>query len=98
MLNEFLVHRRTERSDRLNVAAFVEVDKVPVPFVCRTKLLVVLMSVPAGRIVTKPEGMDAHTGAGSIAIGPTASIAINNLRRDNLTGGAFFICDSVSSL
>src|SRR5262249_45500099 len=29
------------------------------------------------------EGTEAKTGAGSIAIGPTASIAMNNLRRDN---------------
>ena len=34
-----------------------------------------------GRVVT----------LGSIAKGPTASIATNSLRRDNLTGGAFFI-------
>jgi hypothetical protein len=26
-----------------------------------------------------------------MAIGPVANIAMNSLRRDNLTGGAFFI-------
>jgi hypothetical protein len=36
-------------------------------------------------------GSAANTGLGSIATGPTASIAMNNLRSDNLTGGAFFI-------
>jgi hypothetical protein len=36
-------------------------------------------------------GNVAQTGEGKIARGPTASIASSNLRRDNLTGGAFFI-------
>src|SRR5687767_15824398 len=40
-----------------------------------------------------PCGTAASSGLGSIDIGPTANIAMNNLRRDNLTGGAFFICE-----
>ena len=62
------------------------VPKVPEPF---------HDAVPFNTVngAVEPEGTAANSGLGSIDIGPTASIAMNNLRRDNLTGGAFFICD-----
>jgi hypothetical protein len=52
--------------------------------------------LPAGVHVADPEngvvaGTAARTGPGNIASGPTANIATNNLRRDNLTGDALFI-------
>ena len=48
---------------------------------------------PPAITVNGAYGTAASKGLGSIDIGPTANIAMNNLRRDNLTGGAFFICE-----
>jgi hypothetical protein len=65
------------------------------------ELALMFARVPEPLYVTEPFttlngmalGTVASSGVGSIANGPTANIATMSLRSDNLTGGAFFICD-----
>lgn len=80
MLNWLLPQTSTERSETERTA-------VPAPFTPD----VANVAEPFVTVYDPVVGRAAHTGLGSMATGPTANIAVNNLRSDNLTGGAFFI-------
>ena len=56
-----------------------------------TDALLLTVADPLVTVNDDAVGNVAHTGLGNMARGPTASIAMNNLRRDNLTDDDFFI-------
>src|SRR4051812_49239284 len=76
--------------DRSVVALIV--PKLPAP----VQVTVPLTTVNGWTVGLVPTGTTANSEPGSMADGPTANIAMNSLRSDNLTGGAFFICDKTS--
>jgi hypothetical protein len=88
IVNAPFVQTRTERSDTEIFACAPFGASEPLPAIC----IMVLGVVSAVDVFdVNATGRVAQTGLGSMANGPTANIAMNNLRRDNLTDDFFIL-------